>query len=231
MINTKLFFTKETLGEIERKFFVLLKNKQTFRIATINTEYLLEARRNTVFRESLLDVDAYVCDGIGVKWWYFFRYGEVLVRVTGVDISEIFLDVCDKQSSLVYIILRKGGLSLPEEIRRVLTKKYKNIDFRIKEVEKERVLGWEKIQQDIQNNSPDGVLCGLGIPEQEIFLKKLQIRQVKTMMIGVGGTFDFWTKKQKRAPLWMRRAGLEWVWRFSFDPKRIIRFFGRFTSR
>ncbi len=231
MIYTKLFFTKETPEELGRKFVVLIKNKQIFRIATINTEYLLEARGNNVFRESLLGVDISVCDGIGVRWWYFFRYGEILRRMTGVDISEMFLEACDKQSSLVYIIVRKGGLSLSEEIRKVLTQKYKNIDFRIEEVEKENIFGWEKIQKEIQSVSPDGVLCGLGIPEQELFLKKLQTRGAKTIMMGVGGTFDFWTGKQKRAPLWMRRAGLEWLWRFSSDPKRITRFFGRLTSR
>ena len=42
-------------------------------------------------------------------------------------------------------------------------------------------------------------------------------------MIGVGGLFDYFSGNIPRAPLWMRKTGLEWVWRLSMEPKRLAR--------
>ncbi|NCU41648.1 MAG: glycosyltransferase [Candidatus Moranbacteria bacterium] len=231
MRNNKLFFQKRTLQETEQIMRAYLENPSVFRIATINTEYLLERRNNDVFKKALLNADYYVCDGIGVKWWYFLYSFQNIQRITGVDISEKFLEICDKRGSSVFVVLRKNGLSSLEEVRKMLKKKYKNISFFLQEVAKEERSEWKQVQKSIKERSPDGILCGLGIPEQEIFLERVQKMGIKAIMIGVGGTFDFWTGKQKRAPLWMRRAGLEWLWRFYFNPKRFFRFLSRFISR
>ncbi|NCU42035.1 MAG: glycosyltransferase [Candidatus Moranbacteria bacterium] len=230
MRNNKLFFEKKTLREIEQMLYVCLENTCAFRIATINTEYLLERRKNNIFKKALSSADYYVCDGIGVKWWYFFSSFQKIQRVTGVDISEKILEICDKRGSLVFVVLRKNGLSSLEEIKKMLSKKYKNISFSLQEIAKENYFEWKQVQESIKECSPDGVLCSLGIPEQEIFLEGVQKMGIKSIMIGVGGTFDFWTGKQKRAPLWMRCTGLEWLWRFYFDPKRFFRFLNRFIS-
>jgi glutamyl-tRNA synthetase len=68
------------------------------------------------------------------------------------------------------------------------------------------------------------VLCNFGAPEQELFLMKLKDNSGDIRFaMGVGGSFDYLTGKQKRAPKWLRVIGLEWLWRLILQPKRFKR--------
>jgi N-acetylglucosaminyldiphosphoundecaprenol N-acetyl-beta-D-mannosaminyltransferase len=72
--------------------------------------------------------------------------------------------------------------------------------------------------------SPDILFVALGAPKQErwIFENLNKLESVKLAM-GVGGAFDFLSGKTKRAPLWMRKIGLEWFWRLIIEPRRVKR--------
>jgi N-acetylglucosaminyldiphosphoundecaprenol N-acetyl-beta-D-mannosaminyltransferase len=69
-------------------------------------------------------------------------------------------------------------------------------------------------------------LVAFGAPKQEIWLseKGRKITSLK-LGIGVGGTFDFWAGKIKRAPILWRKIGLEWLWRLIQEPQRWRRIF------
>ncbi len=69
--------------------------------------------------------------------------------------------------------------------------------------------------------SPQVLLVAFGHPRQESWIAShrndfADLRAV----VGVGGTFNFWAGRIKRAPAWMRTIGLEWLWRLSQEPKR-----------
>lgn len=74
---------------------------------------------------------------------------------------------------------------------------------------------------EITKTEPDIILVGLGFPEQEQWIDA-HARRIPSVRIAmaIGGAFDFWTKVAVRAPQWMQRAGLEWVWRFMREPRR-----------
>jgi N-acetylglucosaminyldiphosphoundecaprenol N-acetyl-beta-D-mannosaminyltransferase len=67
-------------------------------------------------------------------------------------------------------------------------------------------------------------MCNFGAPWQEFFIRS-QKNDIIKIGIGVGGTFDFWTGKVKRAPIFLRKIGLEWMWRLIQQPKRMRRIF------
>ncbi len=72
---------------------------------------------------------------------------------------------------------------------------------------------------------PQLILVGIGFPLQEKLMARLS-RQLKSgLMIGEGGTFDYesFGGTTKRAPIWMRKIGLEWLWRLLIEPSRIKR--------
>ena len=73
----------------------------------------------------------------------------------------------------------------------------------------------------INQAQPDFVWVGLGAPKQERWMAAHQGR-VHGLMIGVGAGFDFFSGNVKRAPLWMQKHSLEWLYRLMQDPKRLF---------
>lgn len=78
----------------------------------------------------------------------------------------------------------------------------------------------EKIIQEINAAKPDFLWVGLGAPKQEIWMGEHK-GKVSAVMIGVGAGFDFHAGVVKRAPVWMQKCGLEWLYRLSQDPGRL----------
>ena len=74
----------------------------------------------------------------------------------------------------------------------------------------------------INDAEPDFVWVGLGAPKQEIWMNAHQGR-VNGLMIGVGAGFDYCAGNIQRAPLWMQRCSLEWLYRLLQDPKRLFK--------
>jgi len=67
------------------------------------------------------------------------------------------------------------------------------------------------------------VLVAFGAPRQEIWLSENHGRLQASVLIGVGGLFDFYSGAVKRAPVWLREVGLEWAWRLLQEPGRMWR--------
>jgi N-acetylglucosaminyldiphosphoundecaprenol N-acetyl-beta-D-mannosaminyltransferase len=67
------------------------------------------------------------------------------------------------------------------------------------------------------------LLVAFGAPKQELWIDRLKDRLGVAVAIGVGGAYDYLTGRVPRAPLWMRRAGLEWLHRLIHQPWRIRR--------
>ncbi len=80
------------------------------------------------------------------------------------------------------------------------------------------------ILERINNVHPDIVWVGLGTPKQEKWMANHVGKLRVTTLIGVGAAFDFHSGNTKRAPIWIRKIGLEWFCRFIFEPKHRRRF-------
>jgi N-acetylglucosaminyldiphosphoundecaprenol N-acetyl-beta-D-mannosaminyltransferase len=75
----------------------------------------------------------------------------------------------------------------------------------------------------IQRHKPHLLLVAYGAPKQELWIDRMGDRIGAAVAIGVGGSFDYLTGRVPRAPAWMRRAGLEWLFRLVRQPWRIRR--------
>ncbi len=80
----------------------------------------------------------------------------------------------------------------------------------------------EQITNNINKVSPDFIWVGLGAPKQEKWMA-LHQGKVNGLMIGVGAAFDYYAGNIKRAPEWMQKSNLEWLYRLLQDPKRLIK--------
>ena len=80
------------------------------------------------------------------------------------------------------------------------------------------------VVERINETQPDFVWIGLGAPKQERWMAEHQ-GKIKGFMVGVGAGFDYFAGNISRAPMWMQKTNLEWVYRLLQDPKRL---FGRY---
>ena len=78
----------------------------------------------------------------------------------------------------------------------------------------------KEIVEAINKASPDFLWIGLGAPKQEKWMGAHHGR-VKGLMVGVGAAFDYYAGNIKRAPIWMQKMNLEWLYRLMQDPKRL----------
>ena len=76
---------------------------------------------------------------------------------------------------------------------------------------------------DCEQPSPDLLLVAFGAPKQELWIDRFAERLGPAVAMGVGGSLDFITGRVRRAPAWMSRAGLEWLFRLLQEPRRMWR--------
>lgn len=75
----------------------------------------------------------------------------------------------------------------------------------------------------INASGADVVLVAFGVPRQDVWIARNRHRLSASIVFGVGAQFDFWAGRVSRAPLLMRKAGLEWVWRLGVEPRRMFK--------
>jgi N-acetylglucosaminyldiphosphoundecaprenol N-acetyl-beta-D-mannosaminyltransferase len=76
--------------------------------------------------------------------------------------------------------------------------------------------------EEMNSLSPDLIWVGLGAPKQEKWIREQKAKLRRGVMLGVGAAFDFHAKRIKRAPKWMQRVGLEWLYRLMSEPRRLF---------
>ncbi len=215
---------KEILEKIEG----LLAGDELRQIATINPEFILKAQKDEEYKNIINSCDLNVADGIGIKF-AFWRYGEKLkARIAGADLFWEILRMANDGRLSVFLVANKNGLSSWEETVIAIKKIYPNI--RIDGADLACNDSNENQKSKIKNQNIGNyniIFCACGAPNQEKFLHSLKNQKNAKirLAIGVGGSFDFATGKLHRAPLWMRKIGLEWLFRLIQQPKRIKRIF------
>ena len=200
--------------EILEKVEFFLDSNGMHQIATINPEFLLKAQKDAEFRNILNKTDLNVADGIGI-YFAFLRFGKKLkARITGVDLIEDILQLAEKKKMSIFLVGDKKGLSSWQETRDIILEKYPRLE--IAGID----LGTKSPRGDLVPNA-DIVFCALGAPRQEKFIHSLKSSKSAKirLAIGVGGSFDFLTRKVRRAPKFLRKVGLEWLWRLIQEPK------------
>jgi N-acetylglucosaminyldiphosphoundecaprenol N-acetyl-beta-D-mannosaminyltransferase len=201
--------------EILEKVASFLHEKRLHQIATINPEFILAAQQDHAFRKILNRSDLCIADGVGV-WFAFLRYGKVLkARLAGTDLMEEILMLASINNYRVLLVASTSGLSDWKEVKKNILCKHPNLQINGITMNDDNVLPDDSILEN------DILLCNFGAPKQEKLIHSLKNRknnQIRLAM-GVGGGFDFLTKKIQRAPKMFRQIGLEWLWRFLQEPR------------
>ncbi len=188
-------------------------------IVNINPEIIMQYFKNkkmiSIFNEEKYQIP----DGIGIVYASRIKKGNIQERITGIDLME---KLCEKSVSFDSKIFLYGGKdSIAKNAKTELEKKYPGIN----------IVGTcngytdENIVIENINKSEANILfVGLGCPKQEEFIinNKNKLKNIKIFM-PVGGSFDVISKSLKRAPNWIIKCHLEWLYRALKQPKRFFR--------
>jgi N-acetylglucosaminyldiphosphoundecaprenol N-acetyl-beta-D-mannosaminyltransferase len=188
-------------------------------IYSINAITLLLAHENQAYAEVLERADLSLADGVGAVWAITRLTGQKPERVPGVDLILDLVRICTTEKQSVFFLGSKPGVAQ----RCVEQLKHRFPELKIAGI-RDGYFAPETEQDMVAtiNASKAGLLLvGLGQPAQEYFLDTYHDRLQTRIAMGVGGSFDVLSGDLKRAPRWMQRFGLEWLFRLLQEPRRL----------
>lgn len=219
-VNISKLEKKDLMEKLEN---CLKSNKQYF-LVTPNPEIILKAHQDEELFYILNQADISLADGFGLQLAARLSQ-QKFPRITGADLSLDLLYLAEKNNQKVVIINKLKGKSSNGIIKASLKKNWPNLNFLVLDQLADLKINKE-LEKKLKEFSPNILFCLFGSPWQEKFIYH-NIKKIESLKIaiGVGGAFDFITKKSKRAPKFLRRAGFEWLWRLILQPKRFLRIF------
>ncbi|MDO4935430.1 MAG: WecB/TagA/CpsF family glycosyltransferase [Phascolarctobacterium sp.] len=208
---------QETVNFIQER---LQKQEQTFAV-TANAEIIMMAQNDSAYLELLKRTDIITPDGAGVVWAAKHLGSPVPERVAGYDLFHQLLQLAAKTQKKVYFFGGKPGIA--EQAKAKALELYpglkiagcRNGYFQTEEN--------ETIINDINNSGAEMLFAALGAPKQEFWLDENKAKLHTNLLMGIGGSFDVLSGKTTRAPLWVQKAGLEWLYRLMKEPYRFRR--------
>jgi len=190
------------------------------KLVAMNAEKVLKVRQDEGLRSLLSDGTCIYPDGISVVW-SLRRRNVAAVKIAGCDLWEALMQ---RAARLDLSILLLGG----REDVSVATMAKLKADVGAKHVS--RLNGYdysdEEIFQLVERTRPNFVTVALGSPRQELLIENMRARHESALYMGVGGTYDVYTGRLKRAPEWMLRMNLEFLFRLIQEPLRLFRQLG-----
>lgn len=211
----------ETLHEIDK----LIQKKNCSYVVTPNVDHIVRLEKDEELQKVYKNASLILTDGKPLIWiskWYKTPIKE---KISG---SDLFSKVCELAANKNYTMYLLGAAEgVADTAARNLMKKYPGLNivgtysppFGFEKNEQEM----NKIKTQIQEVHPDILIVGLGCPKQEKFMyyhcKELGV----PISFGLGASIDFEAGNIKRAPKWMSNHGLEWLYRFSKEPKRLFK--------
>ncbi len=206
-----------TMLEALAKAASFLEDSRQHYIVTPNPEIILKARGDKELKEILNQASLNLADGFGLVLAAKFLQQPLKTNLAGVD---FFYNFCTSSKMSGQKIFLLGGFNgVAQETAKKLKEKNPNLLIEVGEEINGAV-------EKINNFNPVAIFVALGAPRQEkwIYDNLKKMSSVRLAMV-VGGTFDFISGRVPRAPLPLKKLGLEWLWRLMVEPRRVGRIY------
>jgi N-acetylglucosaminyldiphosphoundecaprenol N-acetyl-beta-D-mannosaminyltransferase len=193
-------------------------------IATANVDFVINSTRDDELRETLLRCDVVLADGMPLVWASHLLGTGLKERVAGVDLVPQLARLSAQRGYRLFLL----GASEESSAGTVdwMRKNFPGVSIVGRYCPDHKPLeemDHEEILCRIEEARPEILLVAFGNPKQEKWLAMHRHRLKVPVCIGVGGSFDLLSGKLPRAPLWMQRYSLEWVYRAVQDPQRLVK--------
>jgi len=187
----------------------------------INLDQLLKMKQDSDFAEIVRRGDLLTADGQSVLWLGRIFKQHIPARVPGIDIMYALLPPAAEKGYRIFMLGTRAEILADAMVR--LQEQYPAIKicgshhgFFSQEDE-------PAVIDEINRAEADILFIAITSPKKELFVERNRDRLKVKFVLGVGGTFDILAGVTARAPVWMQRCGVEWVWRLIQEPRRMSR--------
>ena len=209
------------MAEVLDRIESMIGDGEIHQHVVVNVDKIVKMESNPDLRQTVLDCDLITVDGQPVIWVSRLLKCPIKERVTGVDLFDALMARCAERGLRPYL------LGARQEIVA------KTVDVLKTKYPKLQLAGWRNgywaadeeasIVREIMRAKPAVLCMAVGSPKQELFLGKWKQEMHVPFVMGVGGSFDVTAGVLRRAPRWMQRLGVEWLFRLAQEPRRLWR--------
>ncbi|HEY8283974.1 MAG TPA: WecB/TagA/CpsF family glycosyltransferase [Chloroflexota bacterium] len=199
-----------------------VQSKRPHHVVTANVDFLRLASRDAGFQGIVNDADLVLADGMPLVWASRRRSTPLPCRVTGVDMIMACAQLAAKRGYSIFLLGAAPGVAY--DTAEVLQQRFPGL----------RIVGTysppnaEMADHDddvcvrmVRAARPDMLFVAFGAPKQEHWIRAHQAVLNVPVCMGVGGSFDMLAGNVRRAPVWIQRHGLEWLYRLAQEPRRL----------
>ena len=207
-----------TMAQAVERVANLIDTGKPEMVATANAEMLLRATHDEELKSILNAANLVVPDGAGTVWAARHLGKHMPERVAGFDLVQELMKLAPARAWKIFLFGSSPGIADKAKAKaETLYPGIQIVGTRNGYFKPDDEL---EIVAQIKAARPDVLLAALGVPKQEKWLAKYMDELNVPVSIGVGGTLDVMAGVVKRAPLWMQRARLEWLFRAMLQPSR-----------
>lgn len=188
-------------------------------VATPNVDHIVLARTNRRLRAAYRGAALSLADGQPLLWMARLLGTPLPEKVSGSDLIWRLAAEAERKGWKLFLYGASPIVSMNAEAK--LREKFPRI----------RIVGrnatwWDgrnatDVVEQIRAAQPDLVIVALGCPKQELWMRRHASMIMPAVAIGLGGSLDFVAGAIRRAPTWMSRSGLEWLYRLAQEPRRL----------
>lgn len=199
-------------------------------VVTPNVNHVVLYQSDDALRRAYAAADLIVADGKPVVWVSRLRKNPLPEAVPGSDLAPALFGRAEARSRLTLFLLGSSPAVVEQAANnieqqwlwvRVVGAYSPPLGFEYSQSENAGILAY------INAVRPDVLIVGLGAPKQETWVYEHSNAIRAKAVMCLGATIDFLAGAKPRAPRWMRRAGLEWLYRVCLEPRRLIRRYAR----
>jgi N-acetylglucosaminyldiphosphoundecaprenol N-acetyl-beta-D-mannosaminyltransferase len=196
-------------------------------VVTPNVDHVVKLRNSRAFQTAYSGASMVLADGKPLVFASRLLGRPLKETVPGSDLVPRLFQQAQSMRKPLRVFLLGAGPGVAERAARNIVPRWANVlivgtyspPFGFETLPRE----CDSILDKIAATEPDLLIVGFGAPKQEIWVHEYRARISAKVAICAGATIDFIAGEKSRAPIWMRKYGLEWLHRIICEPRRLLR--------
>jgi N-acetylglucosaminyldiphosphoundecaprenol N-acetyl-beta-D-mannosaminyltransferase len=202
-------------------------------VVTPNVDHAVMFQERADLRQAYADASLVLADGFPVVVASRLLGKKLPERVAGSDLAPALFEKVgqSRRDEALKVYLLGAAPGVAERAAKNIEARWPGVKvvgtyspplgFERDDAENDRILA------RIAEARPEVVLLGLGAPKQELWVQRHREQIAANVVLCVGATIDFLAGERSRAPMWMRKTGLEWLHRVASEPRRLVKRYAR----